>query len=507
MCFCDASAKAYATAIYLLQSLSGSHKSDLIFSKTRLSPQNITISRLELLGVLIGVRALKFVLNELHLKVTHMVVFTDSLCVLQWLNTKKPLSSFMTNRLREIMALEGVTFRHIPSEQNPADMATRGQPPSELSSMWWNGPSWLTQPEQQWPDSKTPALDSNTQQLCESEVKRVKTLFEAKLVTGEVPSKESEITKNLSDINEKRFSSLHKLLRVTAWIMRLADRLMKRDIGTGPITTSELQLGRLLWEQQIQHKHYFEVICSIKSGRKNNIKHQLNLQLDTNGLLRCQGRLVNAQLSQAAEYPKLLPKDAHFTQLVIKDAHCRILHSGVSQTLATVRQEYWIPHGRAIIKKILKNCRVCRRVEGTPFAMPRMPDLPRECVARSHPFEYTGIDYFGPLYVKEFSQITDHSPEQIERKVWVCLFTCFTVRAIHLELVGDMSAEEFLLSLRRFIAQHGIPRQIFSDNAKQFKTARTVLVKAWEDIVTDKEVSEFVAYQGIQWKFIIELAP
>ena len=300
MCFCDASAKAYATAIYLLQS-SGSHKSDLIFSKTRLAPQNITIPRLELLGVLIGIRALKFVLNKLHLKVTHMVVFTDSLCVLQWLNTKKPLASFVTNRLREIMALEGVTFRHIPSEQNPADMATRGQPPSELSSMWWNGPSWLTQPEQQWPDSKTPAFDSNTQQLCESEVKRVKTLFEAKLVTGEAPSKESEITKNLSDINEKRFSSLHKLLRVTAWIMRLADRLMKRDIRTGPITTSELQLGRLLWEQQIQHKHYFEVICSIKSGRKNNIKHQLNLRLDTNGLLRCQGRLANAQLSQAAK--------------------------------------------------------------------------------------------------------------------------------------------------------------------------------------------------------------
>ena len=327
-------------------------------------------------------------------------------------------------------------------------MATRGQPPSELSSMWWNGPSWLTQPEQQWPDSKTPALDSNTQQLCESEVKHVKTLFEAKLVNGEAPSKESEITKNLSDINEKRFSSLHKLLRVTAWIMRLADRLMKRDIRTGPITTSELQLGRLLWEQQIQHKHYFEVICSIKSGRKNNIKHQLNLRLDTNGLLRCQGRLANAQLSQAAKYPKLLPKDAHFTQLVIKDAHCRVLHSGVSQTLATVRQEYWIPHGRAIIKKILKNCRVCRRVEGAPFAMPRMPDLPRERVARSHPFEYTGIDYFGPLYVKEFSQSTDHSSEQIEGKVWVCLFTCFAVRAIHLELVGDMSAEEFLLSLR-----------------------------------------------------------
>ena len=132
-----------------------------------------------------------------------MVVFTDSLCVLHWLTTKKPLSSFVTNRLREIMAFEGVTFRHIPSEENPADLATRGKPPSELSSVWWNGPSWLSQPKQQWPDSKIPALDNSLQQLFEGEVKGAKILYEAKLVAGEVPSKESQTTKNLSDIQHK----------------------------------------------------------------------------------------------------------------------------------------------------------------------------------------------------------------------------------------------------------------------------------------------------------------
>ena len=126
ICFCDASAKAYATAIYLLQSASNSYKTNLIFAKTRLAPQNVTIPRLELLGVLIGVRTLKFIMNELYIQVTHMVVFTDSLCVLHWLTTKKPLSSFVVNRLKEIMACKGVVFKHLPSEQNPADLATRG---------------------------------------------------------------------------------------------------------------------------------------------------------------------------------------------------------------------------------------------------------------------------------------------------------------------------------------------------------------------------------------------
>ena len=194
--------------------------------------------------------------------------------------------------------------------------------------------------------------------MFKGEIKGAKVLFEAKLVAGEVPYKESQCIKNLCDISIKQFSSLHKLLRVTAWILRFTDELMKRDLRTGPITATELQLAKLLWELQIQHEHFSEVTHSCEKGRKNNIKHQLNLQVDTNGLLRCQGRFENTELAQVTKYP--LPKDTHFTRLIIQDAHCRILHSGVSQTLARVRQQYWIPHGRAIVKKTLKDCRVCR---------------------------------------------------------------------------------------------------------------------------------------------------
>ena len=73
---------------------------------------------------------------------------------------------------------------------------------------------------------------------------------------------------------------------------------------------------------------------------------------------------------------------------------------------------------------------MCRQTEDAPYPMPRMPHLPKEHVARSHLFEYTGVNYFRPLYGKEFPKV--------ERKVWVCLFTCFTVRAIHIELVEDI---------------------------------------------------------------------
>ena len=92
--------------------------------------------------------------------------------------------------------------------------------------------------------------------------------------------------------------------------------------------------------------------------------------------------------------------------------------------------------------------------------MPEIPPLPRERVARSLPFEFTSFDYIGPLYIKQFVQ----GSETTVKKVWVCLFTCLAVRAIHLELIEDMSAEEFLMCLRRFVARRGVPRQIISDN-------------------------------------------
>ena len=76
----------------------------------------------------------------------------------------------------------------------------------------------------------------------------------------------------------------------------------------------------------------------------------------------------------------------------------------VSQTLAQTRQECWIPQGCALIKKTLKNCQICKKIEEISFVMPEMPPLPQERVARSLPFEFTDLDYFGLLYIKQFEQ-------------------------------------------------------------------------------------------------------
>ena len=105
-----------------------------------------------------------------------------------------------------------------------------------------------------------------------------------------------------------------------------------------------------------------------------------------------------------------------------------------------------------------------------------MPPWPKERVSKAKPFTYVGLDYLGPIQVKEGNSVV---------KMWVCLFTCLAVRAIHLELVKGLSAQLFLDCLRRFIARRGKPSLIISDNAPQFRLVKSVLDHQWMNVYRD----------------------
>ena len=187
-------------------------------------------------------------------------------------------------------------------------------------------------------------------------------------------------------------------------------------------------------------------------------------------VLRCYGRYANAAIAEETKYPKLLPRRVHFTSLIIIEVHQHLIHAGISHTLGQIRQEYWIPQGRAEVRRVLSRCVVCKRHGGPSFGLPNMPPWPRERVSKSEPFQYIGLDYLGPFSVKEGNGV---------EKMWICLFTCLAVRAVHLELVKGLSAPLFLDCLKRFIARRGKPRLIVSDNAPQFRLVKTTLDEQW----------------------------
>lgn len=504
ICCCDASTHAYAATVYLLQKFQSESKINLVFSKSRLAPlKQITIPRLELMAALIGVRCLKFVKAHLNIPIEKLYLWSDSQCVIQWIASEKGLSVFVQNRVKEIKNHGDIVVRYIRSKENPADVASRGSSAQKLSDnhLWWHGPSWLNDPENEWPKSVQESTEK-TKQCYESELRKQRMEQETSLVQISDGNTGGATYKTGADpplgIDSQRYSSLTKMLRVTALALRFVSRLKKKSISEGSLTSCELNQAEKMWLLYIQRKHFSDMYESILCEKFNNLQRQLGIYIDSDSLLRCKGRIENTDLTESARRPLLLPKYDRFTQLLVEKCHKQMLHSGVSQTLSNIRYNYWIPQGRAVVRSVLRSCLVCRRHEGGPYKMPPMPPLPKSRVRSAIPFSRTGLDYLGPMFIKSGEEL---------KKCWICLFTCLVTRAVHLELVQDMTTEEFLLALRRFVSQRGTPIEITSDNALQFKAASATLNLIWKNVTTSDEVQSYVSDSGIKWTFIVEMAP
>jgi len=126
------------------------------------------------------------------------------------------------------------------------------------------------------------------------------------------------------------------------------------------------------------------------------------------------------------------------------------------------------------------------------------PDLPSDRVSDDPPFTYTGIDFAGPLYVQHRG-----SDDGGECKAYICLFTCASTRAIHLELTNSLSVDQFLLAFRRFVGRRGLPATVWSDNAKTFKSSASELQK----IMKSQKTQQYLSKMRVEWKFIVDRAP
>ncbi|XP_045210845.2 uncharacterized protein LOC123562263 [Mercenaria mercenaria] len=217
-------------------------------------------------------------------------------------------------------------------------------------------------------------------------------------------------------------------------------------MSSNVLTPQELEDSEKMWISHVQRNKFSDVFESIAEKKKNNLQFQLGIYIDSNGLLRCKGRLENAELTESARSPLLLPRNDRFTNLVIEREHKQMMHSGVSQTLSRIRNSYWIPHGRATLKRVLNMCLVCRRTEGGPYKMPPMAPLPRSRVSLSSPFT-------------------------------------------------------------RFIACRGKPNEIVCDNALHFKVTSQTTELVWNKVLRSDDIQNYCSNEGIKWHFIVKVAP
>ena len=293
----------------------------------------------------------------------------------------------------------------------------------------------------------------------------------------------------------EKYSRLKTVLRITAWVKRFITNARASQKIQGELTSEELTAAEVYWVKVIQEQGFSQEMCHLKSGQ--NIKRDSRIKdlkpfLDDDGLMSVGGRLQHSEFSFREQHPWVLPTNHRYSELLVQYCHERVMHSGVRYTLVEVRERYWVLKGRQLVKQILPHCYICRRLKVKPVQQVTAP-LPRDRVTESPPFEVTGVDFAGPLYVKTSGQA---------KKAYIALFTCAVTRAVHLELVSDQTTENFLLALKRFIARRGLCKVIYSDNAKTFKRADQDLKELWKSI----KGSELTEFKGITWKFIAERA-
>ena len=220
--FCDASGKAYAMAVYIRVTGPHSVKVNLIFAKAQVAPkEELTLPCLELLGTLIGKRSTHFVKKHLDLPTPKTILWTDAQCILHWLKTKKLLSVSVEIRLKEIKN-GNISLRFVISEDNLADLATRGISALELSEsqLWWHGPKWLRDQETSRPAWNIPEINSETIRAVESEIRGPHETSNLAAQAYE-PNVTSELTPDIqSNVKPEDYSSLNHLLRLTVWVLR-----------------------------------------------------------------------------------------------------------------------------------------------------------------------------------------------------------------------------------------------------------------------------------------------
>ena len=145
----------------------------------------------------------------------------------------------------------------------------------------------------------------------------------------------------------------------------------------------------------------------------------------------------------------------------------------------------------------------CRapKIEGPSFRPVASPPLPLSRMTEGQAFQVTGVDYAGPLFIRGANK----SDPAV--KAYICLFTRASVRAVHLEVVENMTTDAFIRAFRRFVSRRGFPERLISDNAKTFKSAALRIRPLVHQIMEAADTQKFLSNNGITWQFIVERAP
>lgn len=495
--FADASIKCYGECIFLRSTNEqGEHTAKLICAKSKVAPLKvISLPRLELCAALLLARLASRIVPKLKLNIAKKYFWSDSKIVLSWIaSPSTKWKTFVAHRIGEIQDLSNITdWAYVKSSENPADIISRGCDAEQISSinLWWNGPEWLKNNIEEWPIAEKTSQNDNREML--PEAKTIRNI--ALVVTDEF-------------ILFKRYSSLNKILRIAAYWLRFRDFLVKKSSASvGPLRAEDLERANIGLIKNVQN-NFFKLEIENLKNKKSIQKSKIILLrpfIDDKDILRVGGRLKNASAIEVFQrQPIILPGDSIYTKLLFQREHIRCMHGGPLAILALVRLYYWPLKARNIARATVHKCVTCFRQKPV-FVEPIMGDLPRERIEPSRPFKISGVDFAGPLLIKDSLK-----RRASLTKGYVCIFVCFATKAVHIELVIDLSTKSFLNALNRFFDRRGKSAVIYSDNATNFVGANRYLKEIYDLFKStehNNEIQKQTANDGVEWRFIPPRSP
>ncbi|VDI06661.1 Hypothetical predicted protein [Mytilus galloprovincialis] len=404
--FQDASESGYGTVTYLrLENTFDEIHCSFVMGKARVTPlKTITVPRLELTAATVAVRTNKMLLNELEIPI------------------------------------DGLYFGPTPSSEN-------------------HGTICADDPEVRQATVRT-------------------------IIKTEIPDNSSLGVEKLIAY----FSSWMSLKRSVAWILKIRKELLRRVSNkkqdnkmtlvkesdskdyTKRISLQDLKDAEHSILVYVQRQEFTDEINTL-SGNKtvkatSNIR-KLDPVLDGD-LLRVGGRLIKSKMPEKCKHPIILPKGHHISELILRQIHMDLQHSGRNHLLAHLRETYWLINAPSAVRKLISKCVVCRRLSA-PVGEQKMANLPSDRITPDEPpFSRVGVDYFGPFEVKQ---------RRCRIKRYGAIFTCLSSRAIHLEVAASLDTSSYINVLRRFIARRGQVEKIRSDNGTNFVGAERELKK------------------------------
>ena len=241
------------------------------------------------------------------------------------------------------------------------------------------------------------------------------------------------------------YSDLHRLKRGTAWMLKFgrylldkARRLRKppnKQCTTEDLEGVERQL--IAYEQRRCLNQVYQSLLKDNSVSRTTCPVPILRGNPTlvDGVIRMKGRLAKAPVTFGVRCPILLPFDSHLSCLIVNKYHRRCGHGSTNFTFSCLRERFWLQKGSSLMRKVIQSCLNCKR-NNAKCEQQVMADLPSARLQIfDPPFTHSGVDYFGPFQVKQGRSTV---------KRYMCVFTCMTTRAVHLELATDMTTDCFL---------------------------------------------------------------